>query len=220
MMMLSYDDAAIHMIIQDCRSELQGLNPEGKINAFRAGGWCLQPFSKIKNALRDAGIETDSSVFPGGYYESDHYYYDFRKCPNGSSWRFDEDPLIPAARGQFREIPITSIKNSPLFYWKLFLLGRLFPRYHKPIGDGRAIAAPGQRRTLLTQQTLQTVSLDGYNAALLEKALNNQLKKGAEHMVIIGHPKALTRFGADALKKFVQRHYRNHTFSLFSNEKI
>lgn len=187
-----------------------------RITTFRAGGWCLQPFNHIYEALKSAGIKIDSSVFPGGHYESGHYFYDFRKSPQKSIWKFEEDPLRPEVNGYFTEVPITSIQNSPLFYWKLFLLGRLFPGYHKPIGDGRPIPAPGQRKKLLSQYTLQTVSLDGYNAALLEKALRQQEKLKAEHMVVIGHPKALTRYGADALERFVKNNYRRHQFSIFN----
>jgi hypothetical protein len=216
----AFNDEEIIKILKDCKAEIQQLNPTGKVNAYRAGGWCLQPFNRLKKAFIENNIEIDSSVFPGGRYESQHYYYDFRNSPESASWRFEDDPLVPVQNGRFTEIAITSLRNSPLFYWKLFLLGRLFPQYHKPIGDGRAIAVPGQRRTLLTQHTLQTVSLDGYNAALLEKALENQIRKGEEYLVIIGHPKALTRFGADALKKFVRKHHKEHTFITFAQYAI
>jgi hypothetical protein len=189
---------------------------KNKISTYRAGGWCIQPFDKLKSALKEEGIVTDSSIFPGGYYTSEQYYYDFRNCPQVSQWRFEDDPLKPVDNGSFMEVPITSIKNSPLFYWKLFLLGRLFPEYHKPIGNGRAMEAPGQRKKLLTSYTLQTVSLDGYNAALLSKALRQQEKKKAQSMVIIGHPKSLTRFGADALEKFVRENHQRHEFSTFN----
>ena len=47
--------------------------------AYRAGGWSAQPFKEIGKALKANDIYIDSTVFPGGYYESSAQYYDFRK---------------------------------------------------------------------------------------------------------------------------------------------
>ena len=99
------------------------------------------------------------------------------------------------------------------------MLGRLDPKQHKPLGDGKPIAAPGQRKKILTSYTTNTVSLDGYNAALLEKALRQQQALGAKEMVIIGHPKALTRYGLKALKEFILKNHKKHNFTTFIQEK-
>ena len=136
--------------------------------------------------------------------------------PDLSSWNFDNDPCKPK-EGPFKEIPIGSIKNSPLFYWKLFLLGRINPYEHKPLGDGVPIAAPGMRKKLLTQFTQNTVSVDGYNAALLSKALRQH--KGKNELVIIGHPKSLTRFGLKALDRFISENKNKHQFTTFQIER-
>lgn len=215
-----FNTEEIHEIVRRYKKAIQELCPQQPITTFRAGGWCLQPFQQIKNALKEAGIRTDSSIFPGGQYSSEEYFYDFRNAPDKCIWRFEDDPLMQNEEGCFTELPITSIRNNPLFYWKLFLLGRILPSRHKPIGDGIPMSAPGQRKKLLTQTTLQTVSLDGYNAALLNRALREQERKGSKHMVIIGHPKALTRYGASALYNFVKEHHRNHSFVTFNHDQV
>ena len=87
----------------------------------------------------------------------------------------------------------------------------------KPLGDGVPIAAPGQRKKLLTQFTQNTVSVDGYNAVLLNKALQQNV--GKNELVIIGHPKSLTRFGLKALDQFIEKNKSNHNFTTFRNEK-
>jgi hypothetical protein len=210
-----FDATEIESIVRSHSAFIRSIS-NNRITTFRAGGWCIQPFIQLKKALQEEGIYIDSSIFSGGHYTSDQYFYDFRNSPQKSQWSFEDDPLQPVEKGSFTEVPITSIRNSPLFYWKLFLLGRLFPGYHKPIGNGRPMAAPGQRKKLLTNYTLQTVSLDGYNASLLSKALRQQEKKKAESMVIIGHPKSLTPYGADALEKFVRDNHQRHEFSTFN----
>lgn len=211
-----FDEQNIDRIVTNYKLKLESLTAPDSVFAFRAGGWCIQPFEKFKAAFLKNNITIDSSVFRNGKYKSQQYSYDFTTAPNKSSWSFQNNPCLPE-EGPFKEIPIASIKNSPLFYWKLFLLGRLNPYEHKPLGDGVPIAAPGMRKKLLSQFTQNTVSIDGYNAALLSKALCQN--KDKNEMVIIGHPKALTRFGLKALDKFISENKDKHQFTTFQLER-
>ncbi len=186
------------------------------IFSFRAGGWCLQPFNKIKKAFIDNGITLDSSVFKNGFYTSDQYSYDFRNAPDKAIYHFDDEPTKEVENGVFIELPISSIRNSPLFFWRLFLLGRKNPYLHKPLGDGTAMPAPGYRKKLLTKYTVNPVAVDGYNAYLLEKVLRKLMKKKFEHMVIIGHPKALSRYSIRKIDEFVEKNKGKHNFTTFT----
>ncbi|MGQ0828157.1 MAG: hypothetical protein ACT4ON_07170 [Bacteroidota bacterium] len=186
------------------------------IFAYRAGGWCIQPFDKLKKALKENNITLDSSVFRNGYYVSEHYHYDFRNAPDKAIYQFEDDPATENTSGYFRELPISGIRNSPLFFWKLFLLGKKDPYLHKPLGDGRAMAAPGYRKKLLTQFTDNPVSIDGYNAHLLERSLKRLLIKNFEHMVVIGHPKALSRYSIQKLEEFVKNNKTKYNFTTYT----
>lgn len=214
-----FSAAEVMDIVSRYKKELETYTGEGNIYAYRAGGWCLQPFSHIKNALSTNGIKVESSVFANGCFQSEQYSYNFQGAPLKCIWKFEDDPLIENPEGSFTELPITSIFNSPLFYWRLFLLGRLNPYDHKPLGDGIPIAAPGQRFAMLSRWTHNTVSVDGYNASLLNRALRQQIRRKSENMVIIGHPKALSRYGLDALEKFIRKHKESHNFTTFREEK-
>ena len=184
--------------------------------AFRAGGWCLQPFSKLKKVFKDNNITLDSSVFRNGYFSSEQYSYDFRNAPDKDIYRFEDDVVVENEKGFFTELPISPIKNSPLFFWTLFLLGRKNPYLHKPLGDGRAMAAPGYRKKLLTKFTNNPVSVDGYNSHLLQTALGVLQKKKREHMVIIGHPKALSRYSILKIEEFVKNNKEKNNFTTFT----
>jgi len=186
------------------------------IFTYRAGGWCIQPFSKLKKVFKENNITLDSSVFRKGYYVSEHYNYDFKNAPDKAIYRFEDDPAKENTNGYFTELPISGIRNSPLFFWKLFLLGRKDPYLHKPLGDGRAMATPGYRKKLLTQHTDNPVSIDGYNAHLLEKSLKRLFKKDFEHMVVIGHPKALSRYSIQKLEEFVKNNNVKHNFTTYT----
>lgn len=186
------------------------------IFAFRAGGWCLQPFDKIKKAFMNNGIRLDSSLYKNGFFSSDQYAYDFRNAPNKSVYHFEDDITQEVKNGFFTELPITSIRNNPLFFWILFLLGRKNPYLHKPLGDGQAMPAPGYRKKLLTRFTVNPVAIDGYNARLLEKVLLKLTKKNWENMVVIGHPKALSRFSLQKVEEFVRKNREKHKFATYS----
>ncbi|MCE3279421.1 MAG: hypothetical protein K0S44_1612 [Bacteroidetes bacterium] len=186
--------------------------------AFRAGGWCLQPFSKLEKAFRENKITLDSSVFRNGFYSSEQYSYDFRNAPDKDIYHFEHDVTEEKANGFFTEVPISPIKNSPFFFWKLFLLGRKDPYLHKPLGDGNAMPAPGYRKKLLTKFTNNPVSVDGYNSHLLSAALRKLKLQNRKHMVVIGHPKALSRYSIIKLEAFIEENKTQHCFTTFSKE--
>lgn len=186
--------------------------------AFRAGGWCLQPFTKLKKAFIENQITLDSSVFRNGSFSSEHYSYDFRTAPDKDIYHFDDEPTNETPSGYFTELPISGIRNSPLFFWRLFFLGRKNPKLHKPLGDGRAMPAPGYRKNLLTKFTNNPASIDGYNAHLLGRVLNTLIKKKRGHMVVIGHPKALSPYSIKKLEEFIEKNKEHHNFTTYSKQ--
>ena len=80
------------------------------------------------------------------------------------------------------------------------------------------MAAPGQRKKMLTQFTNCTVCIDGYNAHLLQRALDNQLRKNSNHTVVIGHPKALSRYSIQKLEEFIEKNKKIHHFTTYSKQ--
>lgn len=186
-----------------------------KIHTFRAGGWCIQPFDRLSEIFKEIGIRYDTSVFPGGHFESKDYFFDFRNAPKKSMYRFEKDVCIEQEDGFFTEYPISSLNYSPLFYWRLYILGRLFPDQHKMIGDGIFLSQPGRKKSVLTNFTWNHVSSDGYYASVLSKSLKKKVKQKSENMVVIGHPKGNTKYSIKTLSTFVQKNYLKHTFRSF-----
>ena len=184
------------------------------IHSYRAGGWCLQPFSHVKEAFEKHEIKIDSTVFPGGHSENEVYSYDFRKVTSNSAYSFDNDLCKKDENGQFLELPIASHTYSPLFFWQLYGWGRLIPSRHKPLGNGFPISTKGERSKRLTQSSRLSVSLDGFFA----KSLTSALKKNkTEDFVVIGHPKACTLFSLEQLEKFIEKNKDEHQFITLSD---
>ncbi len=176
-----------------------------KVFTFRAGGWCIQPFKKIKNALKKHNIWLDSTVFENGKNDSLTHFFDFQNTPNKTNWKFENDPLIEDEKGFFTEIPISSYKTSPLFFWKLSFFKKLGGNKFKVFGDGTGIGGSRlDKLRMLTRFTNSVVSVDGYKVSFLEKAYIEFLQKeNNENFVIIGHPKAMSIFSLEKLEEFI-----------------
>lgn len=185
-----------------------------KITAYRAGGWCMQPFSHIAQALKENGILIESSVFKGGHFQTDLYAYDFRKCPPGSRWRFSDDPCVEDKNGYFTELPISNYTLSPLFFWKLFALGRIAPENHKPVGNGKPVPSPGMRKKYLTRWNNHYVSGEGYFVSELNRAVKQHKYND---FTVLGHPKACTPYSLKKLDEFIQTVHKHHRVGTVSS---
>lgn len=189
-----------------------------KVEVYRAGGWCVQPFSLIKDICIRLNIVADSSVFVGGYLMTEDYQVDFTDAPSKSKYRFEDDVCVEDVNGRFIEFPISSYRYSPSFYWQLYGLGKLFPKRHKMIGDGKFISQGGRKLQTLTNFTNNHVSSDGYYAKKLNQALLKSLNLGHEEMVVIGHPKGNTSYSLSKLKNFIELNQNNHCFTTFPDK--
>jgi len=193
-----------------------------KIFAHRAGGWCIQPFSKLYNAFKNHNIWLDSTIFLEGRNRSETHYFDFRGAPQKTAWRFNDNPLIEVENGFFKELPIASYTLSPLFFWKLVWVKKFGTEATKSFGDGRASGGSGlDKLRMLMKKTNSVVSIDGYKSSFLAKAFkqfatNNQ----NENFVIIGHPKAMSEYSLKKLEEFIVTNKQNNylTIGSFENE--
>lgn len=204
-------------IIKKYKSHLEGLIGK-EVTAYRAGGWCIQPFEEIKQVFKQVGLKIDSSVFSGGYLVTADYYVDFTVAPRKSKYRFEDDVCVEVHNGSFTEYPISSFRYRPSFFWMLYVLGRLFATKHKMIGDGIFLSQGARKRSVLTSYTNSHVSTDGYYAKKLNAALEKSINLEHEEMVVIGHPKGNTVYSIAKLAQFIELNYTKHEFTSFDKE--
>ena len=112
----SFDEETIVSMFREGADYLNALAreeiPDYTICAFRAGGWAVQPFDKIRKGFLAAGIKIDSSVAVGMYGSNQYSYFDFTSAPQSESWSFENDVCKEHDGGQFIEIPITTVKRT------------------------------------------------------------------------------------------------------------
>lgn len=186
-----------------------------KTTVYRAGGWCIQPFELLAEVFKEEGLLFDSSVIPGDFMETTEYAIDFRDAPDKGKYNFENDVCVEEESGTFTEYPISSLRYSPLFFWNLYVRGRLSPTKHKMIGDGQFISQGGRKKRVLTTYSTHHVSTDGYFAGKLTAGLERAHNLGKEEMVVIGHPKGNTRYSLDQVSLFIEKNHTKHTFTSF-----
>ena len=188
-----------------------------KTHTFRAGGWCIQPFNRWVKTFRSLGIKIDSSVFPGAYIQSDNYQVDFRNAPQKDYYFFENAVEEENIQGSFLELPISEWYYSPFFYWRLYLLGKLFPSKHKMMGDGSFISQGSRKWNSLTRYTWNHASIDGYFTEALNRILKHKIKKKHTYFNLIGHPKGMTKYSLKKLDLFIEKNKKNHSFITFDH---
>lgn len=177
------------------------------IFAYRAGGWCIQPFAEISNCLRENGIWLDSTVFSAGLCQESGREFDFRNSPDKELWYFEENPLIEKSDGYFLEVPISSYDISPSFFWLMAFYKFFGGGNHKVFSDGVPLKANKQYYlNKLKSHSYSVASIDGYKASLLGKIYLQQKMKNKSFLNIMGHPKSLTAYSLNELNCFLCRH--------------
>lgn len=191
--------------------------------AYRAGGWSVQPFAHIGKALKANSIFLDSSVFPKGHHCSNNQKFDFRKVERyNTSYNFSKDPAEEDPHGDFTEIPISSHKVEPFFFWR-FVSKKLFKnKKHIAFGDGTALAMPKKEIIrLLFSPSYSVASIDGYKTSYINRVFEKYRKntENRGNFVLIGHPKAFTPYSLKKLVTFIKQIHKNHTFAVYERQQ-
>ena len=175
--------------------------------AFRAGGFSAQPTKLLGKLFDVSKIRVDTSVCPGTSYDSESQKYDYTNVPSKSAYHFSNDICQEDPNGTFLEIPISMIKASPLFHWKLALT-KLSVKIgggdkYKRMGDGVSVKTTGSSIITRMTQFVQTMAtIDEYKSSLLKQAYQKAYKRGDKYFCVLGHPKLATPYSIKKMGEF------------------
>lgn len=113
------------------------VEPEYELCAFRAGGWAVQPFDKVKYGMEAVRIRLDSSVMPGYKITCQHSKCNFIDAPETIEgfYRFSCNVCEDDEMGGFVEVPITTF--IPNFWFRAVRkLARMLHINYPTIADG------------------------------------------------------------------------------------
>lgn len=173
---------------------------------YRAGGWCIQPFSRYKKLFLDQKIKFEFSVMPGYMNSVEEQNFDFSKVKQNSPYYFSNDVTEEDKKGEFTQFPISSIN--------LNARERLFDKFVKKIlwkvgdkGFGKGMSA--QTSALKTNNSAEEmISLDILTVAKIsayKKYLYNN-----SYMHWISHPKMFTKHGLSMFNNFLKHAHKNY----------
>lgn len=209
-----FDPPQVLDIVGRYAKELRCHVADGRLLAYRAGGWAVQPFPAIGAGLAAEGIFIDSTIFAGGRDTLGIVNFDFTRAPSKSRWRFETDPATEDPGGRFLEVPTSSMTVSPSYYRRLALSRLTTSSDRRPFGDGAVRSLPPMRRHLdklgkLLTSTRYCVTLDGMKASLVAAEYRRMRKEGAEFLVLLSHPKAMTPFSIECMRELMDEIYAN-----------
>lgn len=182
-----------------------------KTYAFRAGGFCVQGKFPIGEVLKSNDIEVDSSVYFGGHESSATHYFDFRDIPEQEFWKFERDPTKIDDNGAFYEIPISSFRFRPYDFIQIWLKRHLNSDQARAFGDGVSSKMSLMRKMrYLTMKSFAVDSVDYGKSEYLGNYVDAAEKCGRNMILVIGHPKALSRISLSNIAEYVKiRESRN-----------
>ncbi|RHG36101.1 hypothetical protein DW261_06135 [Fusobacterium varium] len=188
-----------------CR-EIKG---DYKIEGFRAGGWCIQPFEDFYEYFKKYQIKYDSSVTYGISGKSEGHYFDFSNTPSKEKYKFSKMIEKEEAEGEFIEFTISTYKKNLLekIYNKI-----MTPKFSK-FGDGVGMNLKVDKKIDVIKNKLRTsicmYSIEGnfYHDYLIKKL--RQEKKGS--ILFISHPKGMTECGINFIDKLVEENFKIET---------
>ena len=179
--------------------------PNYRVCAFRAGGWAIQPFKKLKKAFTLAGIRIDSSSARGIYVQNDNSYYDFRKLPNKDVFKFEDDVCVEAPTGLFTEVPISTY-HRPFVCSIIHKVSQFIHKgYNDRLTDGTHFR-PGEsvhnkQKSKLhilfhPEEALYMMSFSQTNPYTLKRIINTSTSR---FFCFIDHPKDFSKATCDGI---------------------
>jgi hypothetical protein len=192
-------DEAINALL----SLIKDAFPEYKMDAFRAGGWCIQPFSAFEPCFRKAGIFADFSVIGQLQISSQVKSIDFSSvAANAVPYRFSKDECKPSEKGQYIELPISSIpvsKNTRFDNLVEKIMWRM--PFGKSMGDGKGVPYSNDLPVNVELQKLETLSIEHLTFNRIPYYKKYLLSN--TFMQFISHPKMVSSHHLKMLDKFL-----------------
>lgn len=194
------------------------VNAHYEINSFRAGGWCLQPFTDFKPYFEKYGIKYDFSVLPQVYQLSSAQYFDFSMSPDKPVYHFEEDVVAEHPQGKFIELVSSIISVSTFTH----LANRLFLQYLLRVkkdhtysrGEGQlpvhidGIKPASGRGISILNPSYQPVMMENFNAVKMPAFL--RFFKNNDYMQFISHPKMLSNHNIKTVDRFLSKITRKY----------
>jgi len=215
----------LHAVDQDLRRKLfresiglleqivRSTGADYPIDAYRAGGWSIQPFDIIAPLFREFGIRYDFSVAARRWSFTRAHWFDFTAVQEANGpYRFSKDVTRPDTSGEFIQFPISFVETGKWSRRLDLLLRRSFYRtFLKPYGKGgilRAESLPHDPTHYPDLYYLQLASVENFRTPFISEY--RRFIEDNDYLHFISHPKLLSRENLFWLDRMLDSLYGNH----------
>jgi hypothetical protein len=179
-------------------------------SGYRAGGWCLQPFSDFSTYFSRFDIRYDFSVLKGATCDSDVRYFDFSTLKDQPDiFRFSEDVLRPETGGCYTEFCISMLRPMNVFQNHLArIIQKILPvHFKKSYGDGlSAVIQHSKMEDAASAKNRKEgvmASLELMNAVNLQHHFD--YLRHRNFLQFIGHPKMVSDYNLKMFEVFLKK---------------
>jgi len=188
------------------------VNPDYKIDGYRAGGLYIQPFSTFKPYFDKYGIKYDFSVFKGFSSFAENYSYDFTTTPTVDIYRFEDDITDENAKGSFIEFSISALEIKNVvkvlnsFWFRIIMRFLNANKWGDGLSSSNRITSKKRRNIFSTRESFSIELINSIKARIYL----NYLKKH-EFCHFITHPKWVSPYNLKVLEHFFSNIQRKYT---------
>ena len=176
-----------------------------KVQCFRAGGWCIEPFNKIMAAFEASGIKYDFSVVPGlSLHDGKAYDFDFSKVPKLLVYRFQNDISKPDMKGSFVEFPLSTFRNNPFYTVINKVLLNFKKDYIFGDGVGGKEKSAGKALFQIFRFSTEKMSLDKTSNVIFRYLLATHLRRSHIN-IFVSHTKLISNDALSNLKYITEK---------------
>ena len=184
-------------VLEDIAREVDS---EYYVQAFRAGGLCVQPFEKLVTGFQKSGIKIDSSVAPGMQSNGDVHFYDYSKYGLLDPYRFERYPDQEDCDGSYIELPVSTYKRN-IFDTLTFRLTKFFdPKKFSKYGDGNGVKQPVSFVDIISGKYV-FLSIDDTTYRILKQKMGSS---SVESFTFLSHTKELSPTGLEIIRKLAE----------------
>lgn len=215
----------LHAVEQDLRRQLfrdsmalleeivRSAGASYPIDAYRAGGWSIQPFDIFAPLFHEFGIRYEFSVAARRWSFTQAHWFDFTAVQEAKGpYRYSDDVTKPDPGGEFTQFPISFVVTGKWSRRLDLLLRRTFyKRFLKPYGKGGILNAkslPHDRNRYPDLFYLQLASMENFKAPFIPEY--QRFIEDNDYLHFISHPKLLSRENIFWLDRMLSSLYSSH----------
>ena len=198
---------------------LHPVDEDYKCIAYRAGGYCIQPYDELIKVLYSEGIRIDSSICMYKDNTVPSRYYDYKNMPNALNWWIQ--PCVDLQNCSTDKPTGIALYEVPVGYYhqslfdRILLRNKVYYKHGEPLGKAMPtlgsdnVNEQGFIAKLLTyNKQYQRLSLDSMSAELAYLAVKILYKmynanNNDVYVAFVSHPKVFTGEAFDNLDRFI-----------------